>query len=370
MKVFIMDTWAYPYRLPVFELLHREVEIETFFSRPQSFDHLDDIDFENYSFRCYSGNWLLALIPIHLLWKKYDVYMVGQIGVASVPGAFFTLLVAAFRKKPLVLWTDYIETDTYKRVKKLKRRAGDFIRTNFVRHCAAVIGFGSYTERYLKKIGPDNLRVFNMVQVVPEVCNRWPENPEDTEKPRQYKDKVVLLCLGYLRKNKGGDLLIRAFRQMRRTDAVLMIAGSGKEETEWKALAGGCEAIRFVGHVADEEKARRYLQADIFILPTEHDTWGLVVNEAMYYGLPVVVSDAAGASELITDNGIVFESGNERMLREALTRLIEDSELRKKMGENSKTRIAGYGTEYAAGEFLKVITHVSEKPAATEPVNR
>ena len=367
MKIFIMDTWAYPYRLPVFELLHRKVEIETFFSRPQSFDHLDDVDFGNYSFKCYSGNWLFALIPIHLLWKKYDVYMVGQIGIESVIGAFFTLLVSAFRKKPLVLWTDYIETDTYKRVKKVKRLVGDFIRTNFVRHCAATIGFGSYTERYLKKIGPDGLRVFNLVQVVPEVCNRW---PKAVEKPQQYKDKVVLLYLGYLRKNKGGDFLIQVFKQMRRTDAVLIIAGSGKEEAKWKALARGCETIRFVGHVADEEKARCYLQADIFVLPTEHDTWGLVVNEAMYYGLPMVVSDAAGASELITDNGIVFESGNEEMLREALTRLIEDGELRKKMGGSSKARIAGYGAEYAANEFLKVITYVSKNQASTESLNQ
>lgn len=362
-----MDTWAYPYRLPVFELIHRKVEIETFFSRPQSFDHLNEIDFENYSFKCYSGNWLFALIPIHLLWKKYDVYMVGQIGIESVIGAFFTLLVSALRNKPLVLWTDYIETDTYKRIKKIKRLAGDFIRTNFVRHCAAVIGFGSYTERYLKKIGPDNLRVFNMVQVVPEVCNRW---PGDVEKPKQYKDKVVLLYMGYLRENKGVDFLIEVFRQMKRTDAMLIIAGSGKEEAKWKALAKGCKAIQFVGHVADEEKARCYLQADIFVLPTEHDTWGLVVNEAMYYGLPVVVSDAAGASDLITDNGIVFESGNRKALQEVLTRLIEDNGLREKMGANSKSHIAEYGSEYAANQFLKVITYVSEKPADARPANR
>ena len=359
MKVFIMDTWAYPYRLPVFEQLHKQVEIEAFFSCPRPFDHVEGISFDTCSFKCYSGNWLLALIPIHLLWKKYDVYMVGQIGVESVTGAFFTLLISSLRKKPLVLWTDYIETATYKKTKRIKKFFGDFIRRNFVKRCSVAMGFGSYTRNYLKKVGGDHLKVFNVVQVVPEICN---ENIEIRKKDSKYDGKVVLLYLGYLRKNKGGDFLIQVFKEMERSDAVLIVAGSGEEELKWKCLAGDCESILFVGHVGGKEKAKCYLQSDVFVMPTEHDTWGLVINEAMYYGLPIVITDAAGASELITDNGIVIESGNRCMLQEALTRLIEDESLRKKMGEKSKAYISHYGTEYAVNSFMEVIRYVSDKP--------
>ena len=361
MKVFIMDTWAYPYRLPVFERLHEQVEVEAFFSRSRPFDHRDDVSLKGCSFVCRSGNWLLALIPLHLLWKKYDVYMVGQIGVQSVAGAFFTLLVAGLRRKPLVLWTDYIETEHYIKTKKIKKMIGDFIRRNFIKHCAAAIGFGSYTENYLRKIGGDRLRVFNVVQVVPEVCT---QEITDIGREKKNNDKVVLLYLGYLRKGKGVDFLIRVFKRLGRSDALLMIAGSGEEERNLRHLARGSDLIRFVGYKADEEKARCYAEADIFVMPTPHDTWGLVVNEAMYYGLPVVVTDAAGASELISDNGIVIESGNDRMLQKALTRLIEDSNLRKKMGEKSKIYIGRYGVEYAASSFMRVIRHVNEKDAS------
>ena len=357
MRVFIMDTWAYPYRLPVFEKLHEQVEIETFFSRPKPHRHLDRVSFERCSFKCRSGKWLLALIPVHLLWEKYDVYMVGQIGVESVAGAFFTLLVSILRKKPLVLWTDYIETENYREKKRIKRFFGDFIRKSFVRHCAAAMGFGGYTENYLKKIAPPGLRIFNVVQVVPEVCN---VSAETTPEKKDYKDKVVLLYLSYLRESKGGDLLIRAFKGMNRTDAVLIIAGSGEKEREWKDLAGDSPFIRFIGYVEGAGKANCYSQADVFVFPTEHDTWGLVVNEAMYHGLPIVVTSAAGAAELVIDNGIIVEPRNDRMMQEALTQLIENPALRKEMGERSKARIGRYGTEYAADSFMRVIRCVHE----------
>ncbi len=351
-----MDTWAYPYRLPVFEQLHKQVEVEVFFSRPKPFDHLDDVALEDCSFECRSGNWLFALMPLHLLWRKYDVYMVGQIGVQSVTGAFFTLLVSGLRNKPLVLWTDYIETQYYARTKRVKKFIGDCVRGNFIKRCAAAMGFGAYTENYLRKMGGERLPVFNVVQVVPEVCNK---DVATVGKAAAYGDKAVILYLGYLRKGKGADFLIRVFKDMGRTDAVLVIAGSGEEERRLRRLAGASGCVRFAGHVEGEEKAKCYAQADVFVMPTEHDPWGLVVNEAMYYGLPIVVTDAAGASELVTDNGIVVESGNGDALKKALTRLLEDRGLRREMGERSKIRIGKYGVEYAADSFMRVIRRVS-----------
>ena len=357
LRVFIMDTWAYPYRLPVFERLNERVEVETFFSRPQPFDHVEGVSLEGSPLRSRSGRWLFALAPVHLLWRRYDVYMVGQIGVESVVGAFFTLLMARLRRKPLVLWTDYIETETYRRNKKVKRFFGDFIRRNFIRHCAAAMAFGSYTENYLKKISGGRLRVFSVAQAVPESCNADVQAEDGFGE--EFRGKVLLLYLGYLRKSKGGDFLIRCFREMGRSDAMLLIVGSGEEEERWKALAGDSEYIRFLGHVEGKEKARCYAHADVFVMPTEHDTWGLVVNEAMYYGLPIVVTDAAGASELISDNGIVVECNNANGMKTALTRLIEDECLRREMGEKSRAYIARYGVEYAADSFMRVIRYVS-----------
>ncbi len=54
------------------------------------------------------------------------------------------------------------------------------------------------------------------------------------------------------------------------------------------------------------------------MLPTLHDPWGLVINEAMYYGLPVVTTDAAGASDLIDGNGFVVTAGDKEMLKERI----------------------------------------------------
>jgi glycosyltransferase involved in cell wall biosynthesis len=108
----------------------------------------------------------------------------------------------------------------------------------------------------------------------------------------------VLLCVGRLAKEKNLPLLIRAYAQARlqRADLKLVLVGDGPQRAELQALAP--DAI-FTGQLGREDLARHYASADIFGFPSQTETFGNVVLEAMASGLAVVAYDYAAASENI-----------------------------------------------------------------------
>ena len=107
--------------------------------------------------------------------------------------------------------------------------------------------------------------------------------------------------------------------------------------------------------------AEYYIAADIFVLPTLSDPWGLVVNEAMIFGLPIICTDTAGvAYDLVREgiNGFVVKAGNSDVLYAALKRLCDDPELRETMGKESLKIIKGYTPEKWARNFINAVEEV------------
>ena len=113
-----------------------------------------------------------------------------------------------------------------------------------------------------------------------------------------------MLYLGRLEKEKGVEYLIQAFALLKADNAALVVVGDGSMREWLKALVvehGLQDKTRFIGYVAPEETLTYYSIADCFVLPSVtmpngKEPWGLVVNEAMNQGVPVVVTDAVGAA--------------------------------------------------------------------------
>jgi glycosyltransferase involved in cell wall biosynthesis len=139
----------------------------------------------------------------------------------------------------------------------------------------------------------------------------------------------------------------------------LIIAGDGPEFQRLKNLSNEHDSIIFTGYVDEETKTRLYSIADIFVLPTFHDPWGLTVNEAMTYGLPVIVTSAASCSDhLIQGNGIITTPGNVDELAQALNYLLDNEEVRKTMGAHSLHIISEYDVSAGAKPFLDAIDNI------------
>ncbi len=156
----------------------------------------------------------------------------------------------------------------------------------------------------------------------------------------------VILTVGRLIPKKQPVHLLEAFRQVRANRrCTLLVVGSGplEHELRQKVAAEGISDVVFAGFLDQTQVARAYVAADVFALVSSHEPWGLVVNEAMNFGLPVVVSDKVGcAADLVVDgrNGLVVPHDDLEALIAALDRLVASGDLRMRLGEASRQMIS------------------------------
>jgi glycosyltransferase involved in cell wall biosynthesis len=131
--------------------------------------------------------------------------------------------------------------------------------------------------------------------------------------------KLRYLFIGRLIPIKNLEFLIRVFNQLQKP---LTIVGTGVLEEHLKSISNS--NITFTGFVNNNVIHELYYSHDVFVLPSISETWGLVVEEAVYYGLPVLVSDAVGCqTEMVLkpNTGIVFSPVNENDLLHAIEKL-------------------------------------------------
>lgn len=156
--------------------------------------------------------------------------------------------------------------------------------------------------------------------------------------------KKVILFLSRIHPRKGLNLLMEALQILRgvRDDFIVLIAGSSQNHymDKLKRMAKQKSLDKFIiwlGEVSGKKKMEVLHGSDLFVLPSYRESFGLVVIEAMASGLPVVISDRVAIHEVIKNamaGRVVFLSPIE--IKEAINELLDDHELRKKMGENGR----------------------------------
>jgi glycosyltransferase involved in cell wall biosynthesis len=159
----------------------------------------------------------------------------------------------------------------------------------------------------------------------------------------QLKDKKIILFFGRISWKKGLDILVAAFNKLvkSRKDVHLLIAGpdEGGYSKKIKKLIednGISEHVTFTGALMGKEKAEAFKKSDIFVLPSYSEALSTSMLEAMYCGLPVIVSDQSDFPEIIQYNaGKVIPCDNNFLAR-AMEELIDDKEQRIRMGENGR----------------------------------
>jgi glycosyltransferase involved in cell wall biosynthesis len=175
-----------------------------------------------------------------------------------------------------------------------------------------------------------------------------------------------LLFVGRLVPAKGVFDLLSAYATLdsslrQRVGLVFVGDGVARPALEAQAAVISPGMIRFCGFAQQEHLATYYALAEVLILPTYTDTWGLVVNEAMACGLPVVLSRVAGcAPDLISDHGhgLLIDPGDVARLAAAMQRLIVHPELAAAIGARNLEHISRYSPDNWSAGIVQAVTRL------------
>lgn len=156
---------------------------------------------------------------------------------------------------------------------------------------------------------------------------------------------------------KNLQTLLRAFQKYRKRNGPwsLVLVGTGEEESQLRQVAAAQDtcAIHFAGVKQLPELVKYYAFASCFVLPSISEPWGLVVNEAMASGLPVLVSNRCGcATDLVEEgaNGFLFDPEDTEAIADVMARISSGRVDLVKVGERSRERIAAFNpSEFARG---------------------
>lgn len=176
----------------------------------------------------------------------------------------------------------------------------------------------------------------------------------------------IFLFVGSVESRKGLHLLLEACTILASRGSgtyTLTIVGDGEKRSELEEYCqtqGLQDRVQWVGRVEYGQLGAFFLNADVFILPTLEDTWGVVVSEAMALGKAILCSKWAGAVELVVhgENGYVFDPHDPTEIAAAMQHFIEDPGLSMRMGRRSKELIEQYTPEHAAKFLAQVATSV------------
>jgi glycosyltransferase involved in cell wall biosynthesis len=278
------------------------------------------------------------------------------LGNYSAPTTQIAMRYLTWQKKPWVFWG---EVPGFRQ----HGRLGRFIRYQLQRPIAngatAVAAIGSQAADVYKALFPQ-IRVFN----IPYFCDLAQFRTAAAGRWRRRKHTVDVLFSGQLIERKGVDLLIGAFLQI--SDQVpelqlqLLGTGPGLDMLIEMIPFELRHRIHFLGFQQSAALPEIFAAADIFVLPSRHDGWGVVVNEALGAGLPIVVSDRVGARELVEHgcNGFITNAGDVDGLAGVLLKLGRSADMRESFGRSSAERAARWDVDEGVERWVELCDQV------------
>ena len=174
-------------------------------------------------------------------------------------------------------------------------------------------------------------------------------------------DKKIILFVGSLTPRKAPHILLKAMKKIVKEipNAYLVFVGGGTMKKKYEEIAvnlGVNRNVKFAGFVEEKVKPLYYKSSDVFVLPSFSEGFGIVLLEASACGLPLVVSNLEVFKVIVEDgyNGLFTKVGDEKDLSDKITYLLENEDVRKKLGKNAMEKVKDYSWDLIAEKTEKV----------------
>jgi glycosyltransferase involved in cell wall biosynthesis len=254
--------------------------------------------------------WLIRFRP--------EIVLSNEMGLRTV---FAVLYGKVFGAQVWVWWGGTVHSE------RNITKARAYLRKALTRHIKNWISYGATSTEYLESLGVRRDRILQIQNCVPhETFLVEPSHLIDWFK--QYP-KPVILTVGQLIERKGIDKLIEACGRLaaRGIDFTLVVVGQGPERERLAGMAAqaGIKHFYIFENQSQQVLNEIYRAADVFVFPTMEDVWGLVANEAMWAGTPVLCSQYAGCAPELLPEGNIFDPLSAESFDAALAKVIDRS---------------------------------------------
>lgn len=373
MKVLYLTNIPVPYKIDFLNELGKEVELTVLFDREIASDR--NVQWLNKKSKTFKAIFLesykikeenaLAFSVIKYLNNKYDFIIVGT---HSNYTALLAMLYMKIKGIKYIFNCDGgVFFDNESNWKYLLKKF-------FVSNAEFYLSTGKHTNKWLTYYGASEKKIF--VYPFASFFEKYIEKRVPTNADKNFfkgqlniKNKYMIISIGRFIDLKGFDVLIKSAEDLKNIDVVIYIIGGNKPKESWIKIIRekNLTNVKFLDFQDMEHLKLWYKAADVFVLPTRQDSWGLVVNEAMANGLPVITTDKCNAGlELIEDkiNGYIIPINNSKKLAEKVLNLLENKNLRENISKNNLIKIKKYTIENMANRYLKIlklVEHNNEK---------
>ena len=309
-RVLFLTNYPSPYRVRFFDELGKHMDVTVLFSdraelkkhRSASWYVEDEGNFRRVQLTkrlATIGNSDLCRDVIGWLRQPFDAIVLC--GYAT-PTAMLAISYMRLHKIPF--WME-VDGGLIREESRLKYR----FKRALVSAASWWLSTGRDTTRYLVHYGAreENIHVYPFTSLqeadlLPEPVSR--ERKAALRQELGMPENHVVLSIGQFIHRKGFDVLLKAAAELDGDTGIYIVGGEPTEEYLQLREDLKLKNVHFVGFQKKEELALYYQAADVFALPTREDIWGLVINEAMAYGLPVVTTEKCVAGQELVENGV------------------------------------------------------------------
>lgn len=363
MKVLFITNIPSPYRVDFFNEFGKLVDLTVVYERHNASDREKDwkaAQAQNFKEIFLKGRTVrndAAVCPSivkYIKKKKYDAIIVGGY---STPTAMIAILSMKLRKIPFLLNADggFIREGEKRRNIRIKRF--------FIRKASAWLSTGKMVDDYLVHYGARANKIYRYPftsiwekDILSGVLTK--EEKEKFRKALQMKEEKIVITVGQMIHRKAPDILIKAAKKLPENVGVYIIGGNPTDTYAHLKKQLKADNVHFIGFKTKEQLSDYYKAADAFVLPTREDAWGLVINEAMGYGLPVITTKRCIAGvEMIQngENGCIVPVENEEALAKGIQSVLENETVMLKMSEANLQKAREYTIEEMAAAHYKVL---------------
>jgi glycosyltransferase involved in cell wall biosynthesis len=267
---------------------------------------------------------------------------------------------------PFLLWTESNAADH-----RARNAVLESAKRKFLTLCRGFVVPGTASRSYLQQLGVSESLIFTAPDAVDNTlfingARRARENYVAVRRQRVIPERYFLY-VGRCVSEKGVFDLLEAYAKLDpeiRAIVGLVFVGDGaaRAELERRGQLIKPGTVTFSGFVQKKELAEFYALADALVFPTHSDPWGLVVNEAMACGLPVIATNVAGSvPDLVHNgaNGLIVPVADTAALISAMTTLAKNDELRVQMGQCSAEKIGANSPEASAAGMAEAALAVT-----------